>query len=88
MTKAEIVAKIAEAAEVSKSTALTMVEAYEGAIINALKEGDTYRINNLGTFKPTVRAARTGRNPQTGATINIPEKKTIKFSVSKTYGTN
>lgn len=88
MTKNDIVAKIAEATEVSNRKAAEMVEAYESAITNALKEGDTYRINNLGTLKPVVRAARTGRNPQTGEEISIPEKKTVKLSVSKSYSGN
>ena len=85
MTKAQMIAKVEEATNCGKKVASELVSAYEDALLTALKSGDEYRIQGLGTLKPVTRAARTGRNPQTGDAITIPEKKTVKLSVSKNF---
>jgi DNA-binding protein HU-beta len=59
------------------------VEAVIDGITNTLKSGDTVTVVGFGTFSVTERAARTGRNPQTGETINIKASKTPKFKAGK-----
>ena len=55
------------------------IDAVLGSIAEAVKGGDKVTLVGFGTFSVTERGARTGRNPQTGATIEIPAKKSIKF---------
>ena len=85
MTKAEMIAKVEEATGAGKKVASEMVNAYEAALVADLKAGNDYRIHGLGTLKPVTRAARKGRNPQTGDEITIPAKNTVKLSVSKNF---
>lgn len=80
-TKSEIIAGIAEAAEITKKQAGIALEelvkmAYKGA-------KDKFVIPGLGKLVLVQRQARIGRNPATGATINIPAKKVVKFRVAK-----
>lgn len=86
MTKKDMVQKIADTCNLSLSVAADVVSNYEAALVSAVKGGEEYRIGGLGTLKPYTRAARQGRNPQTGENMTIPEKKTVKLSVSSTFG--
>jgi len=85
MTKAELVAKVAKDAEISKKAASTAVDAMIDGIKNAVKGGESVTLVGFGTFKLTSRAAREGRNPRTGKKINIPAGKAVKFSAGKAF---
>ncbi|MDP6779883.1 MAG: HU family DNA-binding protein [Candidatus Latescibacteria bacterium] len=81
--KAELVDAISEKADISKKDAEAALNAALGEITGALKTGERVTISGFGTFSVGSRAARTGRNPQTGATIQIPASKTIRFKAGK-----
>ncbi|NEX20040.1 HU family DNA-binding protein [Thiorhodococcus mannitoliphagus] len=83
MNKSEIIDKMADAADISKSAASRALDAFTDSIAIALKEGDTVSLIGFGTFSVKERAARTGRNPQTGATIEIKASKTPSFKAGK-----
>lgn len=85
MTKKEMIGAIVEATGCSKKDAEAMVNAYENALIGAIKEGKSYRINGLGTITKVTRAARRGRNPRTGEEIQIPASVAVKIKTSKTF---
>jgi DNA-binding protein HU-beta len=83
MNKAELVAKLSEDAELSKTQANAVLDSFVEAVTKTLKGGGKVTLVGFGTFSVTKRAARTGRNPQTGATINIKAKKVAKFKAGK-----
>ena len=83
MTKAEFVAKIAEVLEVPKTVAAETVEAFLKVTLDLLKAGDKVTFPGFGTFEVSHRAARKGRNPKTGAELDIAASKSGKFSVGK-----
>lgn len=83
MNKTELIDQVAEIAQVSKADALRVFNAFIDTITTSLKKGDTVTIVGFGAFKVGHRKARSGRNPQTGATINIPAAKTPRFSAGK-----
>jgi len=83
MTKSELISQIAENAEISKSDADKAYDAVVSAIISGLKADGNVPMTGLGTFKVTHRAARSGRNPSTGETIQIAAKNVLKFKASK-----
>jgi DNA-binding protein HU-beta len=83
MNKSELIEKMAEAADISKAAAGRALDAVTDSIAVALKEGDTVSLIGFGTFSLKERAARTGRNPQTGATIEIKASKTPSFKAGK-----
>lgn len=84
MTKADLIAKIQEKAGLgSKAAAGKALDALLEAIQDALAGGDSVTLVGFGSFKVVKRAARKGRNPQTGAEIDIPASKAVKFSVGK-----
>ena len=83
MNKAELVAKIADDAGVSKTQANAALDSFIEAVTKTLKSGGKVTLVGFGTFSVTKRAARTGRNPQTGATIKIKAKKVAKFKAGK-----
>jgi DNA-binding protein HU-beta len=85
MTKAEIVGKIAEGAELTKKQAEKAVELFLSSIVDALKDSDKVTFVGFGTFSVSDKAARVGRNPQTGAEIKIPAKTAVKFKVGKAF---
>jgi DNA-binding protein HU-beta len=84
MTKAELVAKIASAAEITKAKADKAVDGFVSAISDALSGGDKITLVGFGTFSVGERAQREGRNPRTGAKIKIPASKVVKFKSGKT----
>ncbi|NQX99427.1 MAG: HU family DNA-binding protein [Flavobacteriales bacterium] len=79
MNKAELIDAIAGDANLSKADAKRALEAVTSNVTDALKKGDKVALIGFGTFSISARAARTGRNPQTGATIQIKAKKVAKF---------
>ncbi len=82
MNKAELINEVAKVVCVKKEAAAA-VDAVFGAIQKALKKGDKVAIAGFGTFGVAKRAARTARNPQTGATIKVKAKKVPKFTAGK-----
>lgn len=83
MNKTELIAQVAEAAELTKKDASKAVDAVFNAIADALKQGDKVQLIGFGNFEVRNRAARTGRNPQTGAEIEIPASKIPAFKPGK-----
>ena len=80
MNKAELIEIAAKEADISKAAAGKVLDAFTGAVVKAVSKGDTVTLVGFGTFKSSKRAARTGKNPQTGETIKIPATTVPKFS--------
>lgn len=83
MTKAELVNKVAETAEISKKDAGEAVKAIFAIITKVMVEGDKLTIPGFGTFETRERAARMGRNPATGKPLKIPASISPAFKPSK-----
>ena len=83
MYKAELIDAIAASAGLSKADAGKALDATLAAVTGALKGGDSVSLVGFGTFQVKERAARTGRNPQTGATIQIAAAKVPGFKAGK-----
>ena len=83
MNKTELVKAMSSAADISQVTAEKALQGCLEAITGTLSKGDSLTLIGFGTFSVTERAARTGRNPQTGKSINIPAKKVAKFKAGK-----
>lgn len=83
MNKADLIDAIAESSDISKAAATRALDATINSITEALKSGDTVSLVGFGTFSVKDRAARTGRNPQTGAPIEIAAAKVPGFKAGK-----
>lgn len=83
MNKTELVAAIAEKAELSKKDSEKALKAFIDVVTDELKAGEKIQLVGFGTFEVAERAAREGRNPTTGATIKIPASKAPKFKAGK-----
>ena len=83
MNKSELMDAIAKSADIAKVSAGDALDATLSAIRSALKKGQSVTLVGFGTFKVAKRAARTGRNPRTGAAIKIKAAKVPKFSAGK-----
>lgn len=83
MNKSELIEAIAASADLSKAAAGRALDAVTDSITGALKEGDQVALVGFGTFVVKERAARTGRNPQTGAPIQISAAKIPSFKAGK-----
>ncbi len=83
MNKNDLIAVVADATGTSKADAGSAVDATFDAITNALKSGDGVQLVGFGNFSVADRAARQGRNPSTGATIQIAASKAPKFKAGK-----
>ncbi|SEN27766.1 HU family DNA-binding protein [Lihuaxuella thermophila] len=83
MNKTELINKVAEATQMTKKDATKSVEAVLDAITEALKSGDKVQLIGFGNFEVRERAARKGRNPQTGEEIEIPASKVPAFKPGK-----
>ena len=83
MNKSDLVAAMAEKAEISKKDAEKALAAFTDVVADCPKNGDKIQLVGFGTFEVSERAARTGRNPRTGGTIDIPAAKTPKFKAGK-----
>ena len=85
MNKLELVAAVAEKAGLSKKNAEVAVAAVIDSVVASLKKGDKVSLLGFGTFEVRKRAARTGKNPQTGATIKIAASKVPAFKAGKAF---
>jgi len=83
MTKADLVAQVAKKAGLTTKAAKDSVNTVFGTMSDALKRGEKVVVTGFGTFMVRRRAARKGRNPQTGAEIQIPATKTPGFTAGK-----
>ena len=83
MNKTELVAAMAEKAGISKKDAEAALKAFTDTVSDELKKGEKVQLVGFGTFETSVRAAREGRNPQTGATMKIAASKAPKFKAGK-----
>ena len=79
MNKSDLIDAMAADAGISKAAAKAALESLTSNVTNALKKGDKVALVGWGTWSISNRAARTGRNPQTGATIKIAAKNVVKF---------
>jgi DNA-binding protein HU-beta len=83
MNKAELIAKIAEDAGITKTQANASLDSFVSAVTKTLKGNGKVTLVGFGTFSVSKRAARNGRNPQTGVVIKIKAKKVAKFKAGK-----
>ena len=83
MNKSELIAALAEKTEYSKKDAEKALKAFTDVVAEELKKGEKVQLVGFGTFEVSERAAREGRNPQTGATMAIAASKTPKFKAGK-----
>jgi len=79
MTKKDLVVKIAEETELKQIDVKKIVQRTLDHIIEALTGGETVELRNFGIFKVKSRRSRVGRNPKTGVTVPIPEKRVVSF---------
>ena len=83
MNKTELVAAMAEQTNLSKKDAEAALKAFADVVSEELKKGEKVQLVGFGTFEVSERAAREGRNPQTGETMEIKASKTPKFKAGK-----
>lgn len=83
MNKAELVAAIADKTELSKKDAEKALKAFVDVVTEELKKGEKVQLVGFGTFETSQRAAREGRNPQTGKTMKIPASTAPRFKAGK-----
>jgi DNA-binding protein HU-beta len=83
MTKAELIENIALGADMSKVQATLALNAFIESVSGALVAGDSVAVSGLGTFSVKERAARKGRNPQTGAELDIKASRVVGFKLAK-----
>ena len=83
MNKTELVAAIAEQTELSKKDAEKALKAFTDIVADELKKGEKVQLVGFGTFEVSERAAREGRNPQSGGTMTIAASKAPKFKAGK-----
>ncbi|MFT5713384.1 MAG: DNA-binding protein HU-beta [Glaciecola sp.] len=83
VNKSQLIDTIAASADISKAAAGRALDAFTGAVTSALKDGDQVALVGFGTFSVRERAARSGRNPQTGETIQIAAAKVPSFKAGK-----
>jgi len=85
MTKSDLIELVSKKAKLTKRAAGDAVDAFLAGIIDAMKKGEKVVVTGFGTFSVRKRVARKGRNPQTGAPINIAARKTPGFTAGKTF---
>ena len=83
MTKSDLIAKVADVAGMTKVDAGKAVDAVSSVVSGSLRKGEKVTWTGFGTFEVRRRAARMGRNPQTGAPLHIPASKTPAFKAGK-----
>ena len=87
MNKSEVVEAVAGGSGLSRTQAEQAVNAFIDTVIGSAKSGEKVSILGFGTFTPTSRAARTGRNPQTGAPVKIAASKSVRFAPGSAFKT-
>jgi DNA-binding protein HU-beta len=85
MNKQELVDAVAAKTGLSKAAAADTLDALTAIVTAAVTKGDTVQLIGFGSFSTGARAARAGRNPATGAEIQIPAAKTVKFTAGKAF---
>ncbi len=83
MNKAELIAQLAIDAGITKTQANAALDSFVTTVTKTLKKGDKVTLVGFGTFSVSKRAARNGRNPQTGEVIKIKARKVAKFKAGK-----
>ena len=87
MNKAELIEVAAKEAGISKAAANKALDATIAAVVKTVSKGDSVTLVGFGTFKSAKRAARTGKNPKTGATIKIAATTVPKFTAGSAFKT-
>ena len=85
MNKASLVDHVAGKTGLTKKAVADVLEAFMDGVMATVKKGDTVTLTGFGTFKASKRSARTGRNPQTGQTIQIPARTVPVFKAGKAF---
>jgi len=85
MNKGDLIAQVADSAGLSKAQAGKALDSVLSSVVGTLKGGNKVTLVGFGTFSVSKRNARTGRNPQTGASIQIPAKNVVKFKAGKEF---
>jgi len=85
MSKAHLIEIAAKEADITKAAATRALNAILGAIVDSVSKKENIKLVGFGTFKTTVRSARTGRNPQTGQSLNIAETTVPRFAPGVTF---
>lgn len=85
MKKAELIAAVAAKADITQKEAGIVVSAVLDEIMDALKNGDKVQLVGFGSFEVRAKAARTGKNPRTGETIEIPASKVPAFKAGRAF---
>lgn len=83
MSKTELIDRLAKDAKITKNAAETALRSFVACVRDSLKKGKAVTLVGFGTFRVGKRAARNGRNPQTGAAIKIKASKVVKFRAGK-----
>lgn len=83
MTKTELIYEVANRTGMKKADVEKSINAFTDIVADELKKGEKINVTGFGTFEVGARAARTGRNPQTGETMEISASKTVKFKAGK-----
>ena len=85
MNKEELVQEVAKKSKITQKEAAEVINSFMETVQKTVAKGDKVTLVGFGTFEARQRNARTGRNPQTGKTIEIPAKKTPAFSAGKKF---
>ena len=85
MTKAELITRIAERSGLKQAQARDALEAFIATVQESVKDGEDVRLVGFGSFVPVTRPAGAARNPRTGAPVQRPESKTVKFRVGEGF---
>ncbi len=83
MTKADLIEQVSQLVEVTRKDSEVIVETIFDSIVHSLRAGDKIEIRGFGSFRTRQRKARIGRNPKTGARVDVPAKKIPFFKPSK-----
>lgn len=83
MTKAELIEEVASSVELTKKSAEVIVNTVFGSIVASLHDGEKIELRGFGSFRIRERAARIGRNPKTGAKVQVPAKRIPYFKPGK-----